>query len=388
MNEHASISELDHKLDIIDHVNQDHSEELQAIVKHYGRKQSSVINATEPLLNIHDTLHAVNVEDIEDDALLLRVHQSTDSPTQLLRIPFEIEGSLEDKILYLAYAAITKQGHHFKNNVKRFFEVIDTQQLTANITRITIHSASPLPDDYPGYAYAFLLKTISKRPEYRQSTPQPTATPWHKRLVDRIFIWLMKHLSSSKRETLMMSVNKSVRLYTLRQAWQGENAHYRNLGYIDIFTHGQTAGSLWAKQLNAGDIIMSRSETADRHPHLRSGQALLIADETAFPALAGLLEQWHNPQPPHVILLSTHAEDQHYFNDAMWPTHSQIQRIVCPPERQGQEVLQRLANIETIEVVWAALESESAKQVRHYLRNQRHLAPRCNHVKGYWRLKS
>ncbi|MGB0844611.1 MAG: fumarylacetoacetate hydrolase family protein, partial [Alphaproteobacteria bacterium] len=44
-----------------------------------------------------------------------------------------------------------------------------------------------------------------------------------------------------------------------------------------------------AIELKAGDVIMSRSESPDKHPHLKSGQALLIADETAYPALVGIL---------------------------------------------------------------------------------------------------
>ncbi|MEH6443675.1 MAG: hypothetical protein V7784_07250 [Oceanospirillaceae bacterium] len=81
-----------------------------------------------------------------------------------ISVPFEIEGDLEDKIHYLAYANIIKQGHEFSGTGKRFFEVISTQIITTNMIRLTIKSCSALPNYYPGYAYAFLLKTIKKTP--------------------------------------------------------------------------------------------------------------------------------------------------------------------------------------------------------------------------------
>lgn len=64
---------------------------------------------------------------------------------------------------------------------------------------------------------------------------------------------------------------------------------------------------------------MSRSGITDKHPHLINGQALLIADETAYSALAGIIENWNNPLPPVIIFISTKQDEQHYFAEKTLP---------------------------------------------------------------------
>jgi NADPH-dependent ferric siderophore reductase len=255
------------------------------------------------------------------------------------------------------------------------------------MVRLTIESTTELPEYYPGYAYAFLLKVLKKRPH--PDTLKANKKNWMKTLFDRFFISLIKHLSSKNRQKLLESTNKNIRLYTLRKSWKiDRNDRFHNQGYIDIFTHGETPGSRWANELSAGDIIMSRSEAKDKHPHLSNGQALLVADETAYPAMAGILEHWQNPLPPHIIIISESEDEQCYFEDKDLLTAGQVHRVICPPERQASEVLDIVKEITDIDVVWAAFESGSAKAVRHYLRNQRQIAGKNNHTKAYWNLKS
>lgn len=379
------IPDVDQKIDIIDHVNQDHMEELLAIVTYYRR------NSDEP-----DTVVSAKIMEIYQEAMQVSFCLSDGITTDLLTIPFEIDGELEDKILYLAYAAVVGMGRDFSGSGKRFFEVIGKQTITANMVRLKIKSRTPLPEDYPGYAFGFFLKTIKKLPD--QDAGEDPKKNRVKNMFDRLVIWLIKHMSSKNRQKFIQSANKDIRIYTLRRSWQSQNtAGFHDQGLVDIFTHGETAGSRWAQNLMVGDIIMSRSEMRDKHPHLASGQALLIADETAYPALAGILERWQNPLPPHVILLSEADEEQSYFIDeplantdttgCKLPGTGHLRRVVCPPENQASEVLAILDQLETVDVVWAAFESAAAKKVRHYLRNKRQVSGKNNHTKAYWVLK-
>lgn len=187
---------------------------------------------------------------------------------------------------------------------------------------------------------------------------------------------------------MLYKTNKNVRLYTLRRSWKSsDTVSFYDRGEIDIYTHGETTGSQWAEQLSIGDVIMSRSETADKHPHLVNGQALMIADETAYPALAGILENWKGQAPPIVILVSAKATDQSYFSGDAFPENSSVHRVVCAENEQGEKVLTILKALEQIDVVWAALESSAAKAIRHYLRNERNVSGKNNHTKAYWNLK-
>lgn len=373
MNSLTPIQDIDQKIDITDHVNQDHTKELLAIAQSHQPKQQNEISSAKIL-------------DLFQEGVQLNVYFTSDTPTAKVFVPFEIEGELEDKILYLAYAAILKQGRDFSGTGKRFFEVINKQKITTNMVRLTIKSATSLPEYYPGYAYAFLLKTIKGKPNKYNTVNQKKH--WGKNFFDRFFIWLIKHLSSNNRQKLLQNANKDIRLYTLRKSWQSSNGTgLLDQGYIDIFTHGDTAGSQWTNELNVGDVIMSRSGSADKHPHLANSQALLIADETAYPAMAGILEHWQNPLAPHIIVISSAKDEQDYFPDNILPNGALIQRVICPATKQADEVLAIVKQLENIDVIWAAFESNAAKEVRHYLRNERQVIGKNNHTKAYWLLE-
>ena len=371
------IQDIDQKIDIIDHVNQDHPEELIAIAQHHEKTHKQ-----------HNTeIVSAKILDLFQEGIQVSITFGSSIDSKEIFVPFEIDGDLEENILYLAYAAIYKQGRDFKGTGKRFFEVMETQKITANMLRLTVKSTTPLPEYYPGHAHAFVLKSLTKRPNKEATIG--LKKHWGKNLFDRAFIWLMKNLSNKNRQKLMLNSYKDIRLYTLRKSWKSdENSDVIDLGHIDIYTHNETAGSQWARQLKAGDIIWSRSEHADKHPHLAAGQALLIADETSYPALAGILERWTNPLTPRIILISASQDEQQYFQDGLLPQNAHVHRVVCPADKQADYVLDILEPIKNIDVVWAALESESAKKVRHFLRNERQVMGKNNHTKTYWILNS
>ncbi|MBV7433812.1 SIP domain-containing protein [Cardiobacteriaceae bacterium TAE3-ERU3] len=366
MTQYTPITDQDQKLDIIEHVNQDHPEELLTLTQSF----SDYPNAT-----------SATIVDMYNEGILIRVQPDNIETF----IPFQIKGELEEQILYLAYLAMSKQGKSFDNR-KQFFTVISSEHITPNMLRIHIESPAPLPENSPGYAYWFALKTLAKQPD---QPVQETANNWTARLFNRGLLWLMKHLSSQRRNQILRSMNKGARYYTLRNAWRSDDgATFADRGSIDVFLHGDTPGSNWARGLKAGDIIHSQAETADKHAHLHQGKALLIADETAYPALAGILDHWQNASPPHIIILSTADSEQGYFTDESFPAGSNAIRITCSPEQQGERTIAAIKSLTTIDCAWGALESESAKAIRHHLRNQRLLSGKNNHVKAYWRLRS
>lgn len=372
MNSLSPIQDVDHKIDIIDHINQDHPEELLAIARNY-----------EP----NKEILSARVEDIYQEGIKIDVTFKLDQEKKSAFIAFEIEGSLEDKVLYLAYVSIVKQGLDVSGNGKQFFEVIEKQKVTNNIIRLTVKSTMPFPEYYPGYAYAFVLKGLKK--QLTEVKNEIRTKHWSKSILDRVFLWFMKHLSNKNREKLLHTTNKNVRLYTLRKSWKSNaDSKYPDRGYVDVYTHDNTLGSQWAEKLVTGDVIMSRSGTKDKHPHLVEGQALLIADETAYPAIAGILEHWQNPLSPIIVLISAAKDEQSYFAEETLPKGSQVYRVICSELDQANQVLAIVETIIEIDVVWAAFESDAAKKVRHYLRNERQVTGKNNHTKAYWKLKS
>ncbi|WP_343682071.1 siderophore-interacting protein [Acinetobacter baylyi] len=370
MKHFTTIKDQDRKLDIMDHVNQDHHKELLIIAQTYGKNNA-----------IDDAV----IVDIYEEGILLHTQDPFSVAKQDLFIQFELKGDLEEQILYLAYNSFAKQKIEFSNNAKQFFEVIEKSQVSQNITRLTIKSQIALPQYYAGYAYGFILKILEKAPEINISSSNKSGVL--KNIVDRGFLWVMKHLSAQKRQKLMENMNKDVRLYTLRQSFGHEGQDALNFGYVDIFTHGNSPGSQWVQQLNVGSLISSRTETDDKHDHLQNGAAVLIADETAYPALAGILDFWSNPHPPLVILLCANESDLDYFKNYDFPENSIIKNIVGSLENQIIEIIEILNEFEHLDNVWGALENNVAKKIRHYFRNERKLQGKNNHIKGYWRLQ-
>lgn len=372
MNNYTQIRNLDQKLDIMDHINQDHGEELLTIA------QAEYHSAE---------LTSARIIDVVEEGIIIRVHYNDHKDNDTVFIRFEIDGDLEQKILYLAYDAIVKQGRDFSGTANNYFEVLGKQAVTANITRLTLQSKRPIPEYYPGYAYAFSLNIFKKLPNKKPSKASKKSKL--KNWFDRGFMWMLKHLSAPSREKLLSSINKRIRLYTVRQSWQSDvNKGFVDCAYVDIYRHGNSLGSQWVEALKVGDVIVSRSETADNHQHLHTGRALLIADETAYPALAGILEKWCNSQPPYVVITSANPTELAYFEQAVIPKGSVIKKLVCKADKQAELILPLLEKLDCIEVAWGAMESNSAKQIRHYLRNHRKLPGKHNHIKAYWRLSS
>ncbi|MGX9419417.1 siderophore-interacting protein [Vibrio sp. WJH972] len=370
MNTHTSIIDVDHKLDIIDHINQDHLDEILIIAINYFE-------------NVY--IEYAIVSDIFEEGI--QISFKLNNEKKIGFIPFEIDGHLEDRILYLAYVSFVNLGKEFSGTRKQFFEILESRRITKNIVRLTVASEMPLPEYYPGYTYGFALKIMKKKVSYNEIEREKKH--WFKNFSDKIFVWLIKRLSRENREKLIYSTYKNVRLYTLRKSWKSDSAVlFCDRGEIDVYTHGESLGSLWVDRLCVGDVIFSRSKTPDNHPHLISGQAFMIVDEAGYSSLAGILEQWVNPIPPMIILVSANKEEQGYFVKESFPPGSLVYRVICHPSQQGDKALEILKTLGSIDVVWGALESSSAKQVRHYLRNERLINGKNNHIKAYWDLKS
>lgn len=366
----TSVTDQESKIDLIEHINQDHTDEVLMIAQVYA----GCPTATQ-----------ASLADVFEEGVDIAV-QFDKTNEKTVFAPFQIQGDIEEKLLYSAYSAMAKQGRLLSDNRRQFLSICDTQMLTPNLLRLTISSDAPLPESSPAYAYGFLLKVLEKQPEKKQQTNAK-----HKgllqRIADSVLLWVMKQLSSQRRQKMIKSMNKGIRYYTLQRSWSSDPTRdFADHGYIDIYLHGDTAGSLWAKSLKIGDVITSRVEHEDHHDNLQTGTALLIADETAYPALLGLLQQWQNPIAPVVIILSNKATEQDYFSDSDLQPVAQTQRIVCSPSEQGERVIEALNELPTFTTAWGAFEKESAKMVRMHLRNHYQINGQDNRIKGYWTL--
>ncbi|MDO5679607.1 MAG: SIP domain-containing protein [Pelistega sp.] len=352
----------DDKLDIMEHLNHDHLDELLAVANYYGGEEYT----------------AVHILDIYEEGLLIETIQNSEKSE--LYIPFMIKGPIEEKVLYLAYYAMSKQGESLRGNRRRFFEVIGKSMPSKHMMRIEIKSMATFPDEYAAYAYGLVLKKINKP---KEDDKENTKKNFLMRVFDRVFLWFLGVLSSKRRMKLVRNMNRDMRIYTLRFAENNTNeAQYK--GAIDVYIHGGSPGGQWIQSLEVGDIIFSRTEMTDRHAHLQKGKHILIADETAYPAIAGILELWSNVEPPIVVILMRDVEELSYFKHVRMPTNTVVQYLNYQTGEQARPVLDLLKGIDTLDGAWGGLEREAAKKIRHYLRNQMSIDGKSNHIKGYW----
>lgn len=359
------ILDHDEKLDIMEHLNQDHMEELLVVASYYGTQTDYT---------------KVKVTDIFEEGVLLETVNQHEQQNQEY-VPFSIQGSLEEKVLYLAYYALTKKGEYLENSRRKFFEVGKKSMPSKNIMRIDIKSLNELPKYYAGYAYGIVLKNINS-PEQRD--PYKAKKGFFMKIFDHLFLWLLRRLSSKNRMKLVKKMNRDIRLYTLRFSRIEPSQHHYLQGAIDIYLHGDSPGGSWVRGLKEGDIIFSRTESKDRHQHLQQGKNILIADETAFPALAGILELWRNPVAPIVLVLMADSADKFYFKDVQMPEGTEVHYLQYEAGKQAKPVVDILKQIQTLDGAWGALERDAAKEIRHYVRNTLSVEGGRNHIKGYW----
>lgn len=372
------ISNTDEKIDLIEHLNTDHLDDIDVIVSQHSDKPFD----TAILKDIYEEGCVVNVK--------------THDQSKDLFIPFTIKGELEEKIIYLSYNARIKSGEALDDIKKQYFEVVSSRYITQNLLQIQLSSNLTINPESPDFAYLFTLKKLEK------IAPDKNGSHMSSHWLNKLFLMIMRVLSSKQRQKILLSMYKDKRFYTVRKAWQENGQHQ---AYIDIFLHGDTAGSTWAKNLKTGDIILSTNQYKGHTAHLSSGKTVLIADETAFPALASMLETWNNPIAPHIITISHTEDDQSYF-DGLQPIYQSRHKIIASNDIANKntgrnnsvsdnsvsnsiakQVIAHLSTLGQIDGIWGGFEGADAKEIRKYARNTLKIAPKHNRVSGYWAKK-
>lgn len=381
---HTPLADQDHKLDIIEHVNDDHAEEVRVIAQAYGAHAGAA------------QASAARLEDIFEEGCQIGV-SLPDGSHRSLFVPFALQGDLEENVLYLAYDAMVRQGKPLGGSKKQYFTVTGSEAVSPGMLRLHLQSAVPLPENAPGYAWFFSLKTLARLP---QTTPvAQQRMSWFTQGINRLLLWWLKRVSPQRREKMLQSFTKDQRYYTLRHASRSsDDAPFADRAEVDVYLHtdehGQpSSGSQWARSLRPGDIVLSNAEYHEHTDHLHQGQTVLLGDETALPTIAAILEGWRNSLPPVVFSITAHAADQAYLPDTLLPPGTRLHRISSQDGSGGeggqgdvgQAIINILQTLPRIDAAWGALENHDAKTVRQWLRRTHALPGPANRIKGYWR---
>lgn len=155
---------------------------------------------------------------------------------------------------------------------------------------------------------------------------------------------------------------------------------------IDIVLHGDTPGSVWARNVKAGDRI---GFVGPRHDYPDTDDAewiLLAGDETALPAICAIVESLPVGKRAHVFLEVADATDEIAVTSNADITVTWLHRGAAAGKSDTLEAAMRaFAWPDTPGYIWVAGETSAIRNIRRYLLRERNLRSEQFHVSGYWR---
>lgn len=325
----------------MNHVNEEHQDELAMFIEAFTDDSVSD-DAT------------VLVQEVFTDGLL--ISNDDDSEPHFIEFKEPIAGdvTIKSQYIYLLQTAAKSLGRLSIKLQQRRFTVIDSYFASANMLRLVVRAPKDTPLNHAGFAYLF-------------------------------------NMLSEKGDS-----PKLQRYYTLRKAWHEiEDGNEQVLAWIDVFVHGDTAGSNWARAMGAGDELTSVRDYPEKIAHLTQGQCLLICDETSMPTVANLLEQWQNPIAPLVVAVTNDPKELSYLTDCklsetLAAQDGFLDGIYHISKTAKTEVQEEILNLiqkspVNIDKVWGALEAGDAKALRQELKSRLRLPRQDLIMKVYWR---
>lgn len=354
------------KTSIIEHLNEEHQNELISFAQLYLPKSTP-----SKTLPVEQAL----ITQIYHQGMDVQV-EMTDNEPMTIFIPFpqiitRID-ELQHQYIALKQRADKQLGKDSIKVTEQIFEVQSKYRVSDNMLRLVLSTDEGVLRyrQSPGYAYLFDLTTNASleqklsRHHCYYTLRKVIASREHQVNPERVTVWVDVYLHEDKTQNAL------------------------------------TSGGLWASGLRVGDQVRSKREFPERVEHLHEGQTLLIADETSLPTVARLLEIWTNPLPPIVISITNESKDQEYLKDAQISKAAQDLTILPLVTGGNQERLAEKiegvvadflsdkalsARSVKIDKVWGALEAKTTKKLRRLLTTRLALTRTDCILKVYWR---
>lgn len=357
------VSEQAQKNDLIEHVNDDHQDEMGYVLQAFAGIDSTA---------------SLALSDVFQEGVDFAFTTTQYPSPQTVFVAFTSKGDTHNKVRFLVMDAMLKLGKGKNLRLKRYFRVQNITHHTDNMLRLTLHSPMLLPPPQAAYACSVALHKQTHFP-----TENALLTAIKKKLtppLERSWLWLMKRLPQRFSEHLAPP-KTPIRTYTYRHIDSDAQCIW-----LDVFLHGDTPANRWTHSLNVGDVIHTIGERGEKLQYLQQGKALLCADETALPALAGILQHWQNPEPPVVAIEVGNQSEHQYLCDVTLPENTTFVWLDRGQDAHGEAIMDYLQqHVTRIDCAWGALEYHGAKTVRHYVRQQYDLTAKAAKVAAYWR---
>ncbi|EME19291.1 siderophore-interacting protein [Rhodococcus triatomae] len=273
---------------------------------------------------------------------------------------------------------MAKRSKYVKPENREFLHarVLGSKQISTHFVRVTIggpdlHSYTSLGFDQ---WFRLFLRT------HEQSELRiPTATSK---------LWYAQYLAMSK------ATRPVIRNYTVRSYRSAETALHGDTPEIDIdfVCHGSADGvaagpaSTWAQSVSPGEEVALLDEGLIHNPLPDARNLLLVGDESALPAIAGILESSPDDARGHAFVEVPDADDIQEFRVPEGMTLTWLPRQ-DPHDRPGTLALDtvRAAEFDVPEYAFVAGEQALASGVRRLLVTERGMPKTEVAFTGFWR---
>lgn len=171
--------------------------------------------------------------------------------------------------------------------------------------------------------------------------------------------------------------------------WYTVRRHRPEAGEIDVevVTHGDDGpGSAWVSRAQVGQVAGFQTGSSCYRLGSAAGDQVLVADETAFPALCGILEQVGAGVRPHVFLELPGPGVLPDLPPLPEGPAGAVTVVDRGDRAPGQAVTEALAtaDLPALTFGWACGEKELAASVRRHLVSERGMDKRRVYFCGYW----
>ncbi len=172
-----------------------------------------------------------------------------------------------------------------------------------------------------------------------------------------------------------------VRAYTIR------NFHPATAEIdVDVFLHGDTVSSVWARTARAGDQVGFIGPRHDYKGDQGASWQVLAGDESALPAIAAILESLPETSRAYAFIEVTDPSDEVPLNLKAQAAVQWLHRGDVPAKQSRllEQALRSFAWPDGSGYVWAAGEQHAIKAIRRYLLDERQLPKHSIVTMGYW----
>lgn len=172
-----------------------------------------------------------------------------------------------------------------------------------------------------------------------------------------------------------------VRAYTIRSF----NAAASEID-VDVFLHGDTVGSVWARTAQAGDEVGFIGPRHDYKGDHGADWQVLLGDESALPAIAAILESLPQNSRAYAFIEVTDSNDEVPLVIKAQASVQWLHRGSVPAKQSKmlEQALRGFAWPEGNGYLWAAGEQHAMKAIRHYLTHERQMPKHEFQTMGYW----